>query len=137
MDDRAHSAAHLRATLKAEARNECDEYVALPTYDVSRFGGERDRKRRLRRPAWTEPKVLLLTRFFRRLTKKYGELERCFGASNEASEMTPFQFFLPNASAREHRVHVECAVEKKKVPAVKICTDATSFEKSMSCDRSF
>ncbi len=133
MDDRAHSAAHLRATLKAEARNECDEYVVLPlTCSTCHASAANETESDdFDDPSGPSSKVLLLTRFFRRLTKKYGELERCFGASNEASEMTPFQFFLPNAtSAREHRVYVECAVEKKKVPAVKICTDATSFEKS-------
>ena len=139
MDDRAHSAAHLRATLKKadSARKECDDYVVLPLTcsstglrGASAAANERESDD-FDDPSGPSTKVLLLTRFFRRLTKKYGEVERCFGASNKASEMTPFQFFLPNAtSAREHRVYVECAVEKKKVPAVKICTDATSFEKS-------
>ncbi|CAL6406262.1 unnamed protein product [Bathycoccus prasinos] len=81
---------------------------------------------------------LLVSRFFKRLTRKYCEVETCFidSASNlkkkkTSSEKVPFQFFMPSrTSAREHRVYVECAIEKKKVPAVKICADATSFEKS-------
>ena len=79
---------------------------------------------------------LLVSRFFKRLTRKYCEVETCFidNASMKkktSSEKVPFQFFLPSrTSAREHRVYVECAIEKKKVPAVKICADATSFEKS-------
>jgi hypothetical protein len=86
---------------------------------------------------------LLLTRFFKRLTDKYREVEKCFlgdaaylktGESREVTrsgEKVPFQFFMPSRpSVREHGVYVECAIEKKKVPAVKICADATSFEKS-------
>ena len=75
---------------------------------------------------------LLVSRFFKRLTRKYCEVETCFidSASNlkkkkTSSEKVPFQFFMPSrTSAREHRVYVECAIEKNKVPAVKICADA-------------